>query len=91
MPAPSTRGKTSTSRPPGDTEATRRKIADQAMETLGRSVLAGFADARWMSQDPDLEILHARDDFRALVRSLRELGGPATPVSELRRFVGHEP
>ncbi len=76
---------------PGDTDATRRKIADQAMEALGRSVLDGFADARWMSQDPDLEILHPRDDFRALVRSLRELGGPATPVSELRRFVGHDP
>ncbi len=42
-----------------------------------------------MSRDPDLEILHPRDDFRALLRSLRELGGPATPVSELRRFEGH--
>jgi hypothetical protein len=41
-----------------------------------------------MGRDPDLEILHTRDDFQALVRSLRELGGPATPVSELRRFVG---
>jgi len=75
----------------GDSGTTGRKIADQAMETLRRSVLTGFADARWMSQDPDLEILHARDDFRALVRSLRELGGPATPVSELRRYVGHQP
>ena len=53
-----------------DTETTRRKIADQAMETLGRSVLAGFADARWMSRDPDLEVLHARDDFQAQVREL---------------------
>jgi hypothetical protein len=42
-----------------------------------------------MSRDPDLEILHPRDDFRALLRSLRELGRPSTPVSELRRFEGH--
>ncbi len=74
-----------------DTEAGRRKIADLAMETLGRSVMAGFPDASWMTRDPDLEVLRARDDFRALVRSLRELGGPATPVSELRRFAGHGP
>ena len=80
-------------RPPAavDAEAARRTIADEAMETLGRSVMAGFPDARWMNKDPDLEVLHPRDDFRALVRSLRELGGPATPVSELRRFVGHGP
>jgi WD40 repeat protein len=71
-------------------ETSRGRIADQAIETLSRAVLAGFGDVRWMSRDPDLEILHPRDDFRALLRSLRELGGPATPVSELRRFEGHE-
>ena len=80
------------SRPAGnENDTSSRRVADQAVETLGRAVLAGFADVGWMSRDPDLEILHPRDDFRALVRSLRELGGrPATPVSELRRFEGHE-
>ena len=72
-----------------ENETSRRRVADQAFETLSRAVLAGFADVGWMSRDPDLEILHPRDDFRALLRSLRELGGPATPVSELRRFEGH--
>jgi hypothetical protein len=74
-----------------DLDTARRQIADEAMETLRRSVLAGFLDASWMNQDPDLEILRARPDFRALVRSLREMGGPATPVSELRRLAGHGP
>jgi serine/threonine-protein kinase len=72
-----------------DNETIRRRIADQAIAALGRAVLAGFYDVRWMSRDPDLEVLHARDDFKALLRSLREMGGPATPVSELRRFQGH--
>jgi WD40 repeat protein/Flp pilus assembly protein TadD/predicted Ser/Thr protein kinase len=77
-------------RPAGhEKETSRSQVADQAFETLGRAVLAGFADVGWMSRDPDLEILHQRADFRALLRSLRELGGPATPVSELRRFEGH--
>ena len=72
-------------------EAGRRKLADQAMEMLGRAVLIGFNDARWMKRDPDLEVLRTRDDFRAMVRSLRELGGPSTPASELRRLAGHAP
>jgi tetratricopeptide (TPR) repeat protein len=72
-------------------EMTRRRAGDQAIGALGRSVLAGFADVSWMARDPDLEILHDRDDFRALLRSLRELGGPSTPTSEVRRFEGHEP
>ena len=72
-----------------ENETSRSRVADQAIESLSRAVLAGFADVGWMSRDPDLEVLHPRDDFRALLRSLRELGGPATPVSELRRFEGH--
>jgi len=70
-------------------ETSRSRVADQAFETLSRAVLAGFADVGWMSRDPDLEILRPRDDFRGLLRSLRGLGGPATPVSELRQFEGH--
>jgi tetratricopeptide (TPR) repeat protein len=91
VPATATAAGKGEASPAAADEATRRKIADQAMEALRRSVMAGFRDARWMNQDPDLEVLHARDDFRALVRSLRELGGPATPVSEVRRFAGHGP
>jgi tetratricopeptide (TPR) repeat protein len=91
VPAPAAGGKGEQAPAATDLDAGRQQVADDAMETLRRSVLAGFVDTGWMNRDPDLEILRARPDFRALVRSLRELGGPATPVSELRRLAGHGP
>ncbi len=46
--------------------------ADQAMETLNRSVAAGFNDVENMRKDTDLESLHNRDDFKKLVERLQQ-------------------
>jgi tetratricopeptide (TPR) repeat protein len=78
------------SKAPADKKADRQ-VGDQAMEVLRLAVLAGFKDASHMSRDPDLEPLRPRDDFRRLVRSVQELGGLSTRVSELCRLLGPGP
>jgi thiol-disulfide isomerase/thioredoxin len=45
---------------------------EAAMAALERSIQAGWNDADHLESDPDLMPLHGRDDFHALVRSLRE-------------------
>src|SRR5262249_84255 len=69
---------------PPDPEAVRR-LADQAMAGLGRSVLEGVVDTRHMQRDTDLEILWPPDAFRAPVRSGPEVGRANRSVRERSR------
>jgi serine/threonine-protein kinase len=57
----------------------RSQLADEAMATLLEAVRLGYRDAVHMRQDPDLDPLRARDDFRAL---MMDLAVPSTPFAK---------
>ena len=44
------------------------------------ALAAGFATVAWISQDPDLELLRSRDDFRML---MMDLAFPADPFARV--------
>jgi serine/threonine-protein kinase len=71
----------------GQQEAQRKQYADQAMKWLRTSVLLGNNDVAHMRQDPDLDALRDRDDFKALIRRLERPG--AFTANESRTFKGH--
>jgi tetratricopeptide (TPR) repeat protein len=49
----------------------------EAMETLRRSMDAGYYNADWCSKDPDLKILHDDPEFKKLVAErIRKANGP---------------
>ena len=58
--------------------AERDSHANQAMDALRIVLAAGFATVAWISQDPDLELLRSRDDFRTLIM---DLAFPADPFA----------
>src|SRR5262249_30318986 len=58
--------------------AEREPHGERAMAALRRALAAGFAAPAWLSQDPDLDSLRPRDDFRAL---MMELVFPADPFA----------
>jgi hypothetical protein len=49
----------------------RRKSA--ALASLQQAVALGYRDFKWMSQDPDLEVLKPHPQFQALLRTVRQL------------------
>jgi len=42
------------------------KNADEALTAIRKAWEAGFRDATWTRQDPDLEILHGNPEFERL-------------------------
>jgi serine/threonine-protein kinase len=50
----------------GLTAADARAAAEEAMSTLRAAAAAGYRDARWMGNDPDLAPLRSRSDFQML-------------------------
>jgi serine/threonine-protein kinase len=53
-----------------------RRYAEQSVAELRRAIAAGWKDVDWMERDPELAVLHDRDDFRELIRSLRQSLAP---------------
>jgi tetratricopeptide (TPR) repeat protein len=49
----------------------RRKSA--ALASLQRAVELGYRDFKWMSQDPDLEVLKPHPQFIALLQAVQQL------------------
>lgn len=54
----------------------REERAERAVEALSRAVSLGMRDCRMYESDPDLEVLHSRNDFQML---LQDLAFPAYP------------
>jgi len=48
----------------------KQEYGDRAMELLNKAVEAGIKDPAQLKQDPDLNSLHDRDDFKKLVAKL---------------------
>ena len=67
-----------TSAPTAAELSERARLADLAMDALGRSVAAGRRDAMEMARDPDLRALSSRPDFRAL---MMDAAMPADPFA----------
>jgi serine/threonine-protein kinase len=55
---------------PADDERSRR-WADRAMEALQRAVDGGYRDFAYIESDTDLDALRSRDDYKALIASLK--------------------
>jgi tetratricopeptide (TPR) repeat protein len=76
-------------RDPGLTKEERgraaRAYADRALEWLRLAVKHGYKDARILEQNDGFKALRSRDDFKAILRELRQ-GTPA-PNSRLRDFL----
>jgi hypothetical protein len=53
-------------------QAERRRYGDQAMEALRQALARGYKDRKGLQQDPDLEPLRSREDFRNLVGAEEE-------------------
>jgi len=51
-----------------------RAYADRAMQALRKAVAAGFRDRNHLEDDPDLQALHERADFRKLAASMGAVG-----------------
>jgi tetratricopeptide (TPR) repeat protein len=49
-----------------------RSYAEHAMGALSQAVKAGYANAAWLSRDPDLQPLRSRQDFQKLLADVRE-------------------
>ena len=49
-----------------------RQYAERSIGELRRAIAAGWKNVDWMERDPDLRSLHDRDDFREVIRSLRQ-------------------
>jgi serine/threonine protein kinase/Flp pilus assembly protein TadD len=47
------------------------RMKDDALDAFRRSVEAGYSNADWCSQDPDLKIVHDDPEFKKLVAELR--------------------
>ena len=47
-----------------------RRYAGQSVAELRRAIAAGWKNAEWMERDPELRVLHDRDDFREVIQSL---------------------
>ena len=45
------------------------KMKAEALDALRRSVEAGYANADWFKQDPDLRILHDEPEFQKIIRA----------------------
>src|SRR5262249_6945871 len=65
---------------PADVERSRR-WADRAMEALQRAVDGGYRDFAYIESDTDLDALRSRDDYKALIASLKtRVGSSANPA-----------
>jgi tetratricopeptide (TPR) repeat protein len=51
-------------------QASKRRYAERAMETLKQAIAEGWENVTWMNQDPDLDALRDRDDFKTLLAEL---------------------
>jgi hypothetical protein len=60
----------------GGGSAVSGRYADRAVAELRRAIGAGWKNVDWMERDPDLRALHDRDDFREVIRSLRQSIAP---------------
>jgi len=45
------------------------KMKSEALDALRRSVAAGYANADWCKQDPDLQILYDEPEFQKIIRA----------------------
>jgi serine/threonine protein kinase/Flp pilus assembly protein TadD/thioredoxin-related protein len=69
--------------------ALRRQYADQAMDALRQSVLAGYRDGKHIEEDTDLESLRSRPDFQALLHCLQGTSKINAPSGKVRGLRGH--
>jgi serine/threonine-protein kinase len=58
--------------------AARQRLEEQAMAALRRAVEGGFRNREHLEREPDLESLHSREDFRALVASIADQPPPTS-------------
>jgi hypothetical protein len=56
-------------------QATKRRYADQAMETLRQAVAEGWENVPWMKRDPELDALRNREESKKLLTALEEKQG----------------
>lgn len=52
--------------------AAAERYAERSVAELRRAIAEGWKEADWMERDPDLRTLRDRDDFREVIRSLRQ-------------------
>src|SRR5262245_14833405 len=69
----------------GLSDAEGADALDRAMAVLGRAVAAGFRNVTWMKHDPDLDPIHARPDFQALMLDLEFPSDPFSPDRDAHR------
>ncbi len=48
----------------------KQEYADRAMDLLQRAVKAGYSDAAHMAEDPDLDPIRGREDFKTMIEEL---------------------
>jgi Flp pilus assembly protein TadD len=48
----------------------------EALTALAQAIALGYDDAEWMANDPDLEPLRKRPDFRTLLELVRQAANP---------------
>ena len=53
------------------------RYAERAVAVLRQAIAAGWKDVDWMERDPELRSLRDRDDFREVIRSLRQSTAPS--------------
>jgi WD40 repeat protein/serine/threonine protein kinase/regulator of sirC expression with transglutaminase-like and TPR domain len=70
-------------------QAQRRRLADEAMETLGQALVAGFPVTAALQPDPAFAALRSRDDFKALVAAVALKSKFAAPTGQIHQFPGH--
>ncbi len=54
------------------------RYEERSVSGLRQAIAAGWKDVDWMERDPDLRVLRDRDDFREVIRSLRQATAPGS-------------
>jgi hypothetical protein len=53
-------------------QADKRRYAEQAIRALKEAIAGGWENLAWMKQDPELDALRDRDDFKKVLTDLEE-------------------
>jgi hypothetical protein len=54
----------------------QQEYGDQAIALLRKAIQKGYRDAEEMREEPDLQVLHEREDFQQLLRELEAKAKP---------------